>query len=65
MNNFWVVKPYIGPLTIEKQAEASKNNMITLGFILNMLSDKLYDMYMDIKSLRELMEAIEHKYDAC
>jgi hypothetical protein len=65
MNNFWVVKPYICPLTVEKRAEVSKNNMITIGFILNMLSDKLYDMYMDIKSVRELMEAIEHKYDAC
>lgn len=65
MNIFWVFKPYIGLLTIEKQVEVNKNNMITIGFILNMLSHKLYDMYMDIKRVRELMEAIEHKYDGC
>jgi hypothetical protein len=51
---YWVVKPYEGPLTVKKHTEFDKDNMITVGCILS-ISKKLYDVYMSIKSVKELM----------
>lgn len=36
--------------------------MIAVECILSVLAHKLYDMYMNIKSARELMESIKYKY---
>lgn len=38
--------------------------MITIGCILSVLSDKIYNVYMSIKSTKELMKATKHKYNA-
>ena len=60
----WVVKPVVFPLTAEKQAECDKANVMAVGCILSVLSDKLCDVYMHMKNARELMEAIDHKFGA-
>jgi hypothetical protein len=49
---------------LKKQVEFDKANVMTVGYILSMLSDNLCDVYMMHKSPRELYEAIEHKYSA-
>jgi hypothetical protein len=46
-----------------KKAKFNKDNIIAIGCILIILSDKLYDVYININSAREPMEAIERKYD--
>ena len=64
MYKSWVVNHCECPLTIEKKAEFNKDNMIAIGCILIILFDMLCDVYININSERELMEAIERKYDA-
>jgi hypothetical protein len=55
MDRSWVVKHYEGPLFIKKQAEFNKKNVIVVDCILSVLFDKLYDVYMNIKSASELI----------
>jgi hypothetical protein len=38
--------------------------MVAIGCILSVLSDRLYDIYMNIISVRKNMNAIEYKYGA-
>jgi hypothetical protein len=64
MDIAYVLKPVDGPLTVEKQVEFDKANVMAVGCILGVLSDNLYDVYMTHKSARDLWEAIEHKYSA-
>lgn len=48
MDKSWVVKSCEGPLMVEKRW----SSMIAVECILIVLSDKLYDVYMNIKSER-------------
>jgi hypothetical protein len=50
----YVLKPVDGPLTIEKQAEFDKANVMAVGCILSVLSDNLCDVYMTHKSAKKL-----------
>jgi len=38
--------------------------MIFVGCVLSVLSDQLCDVYMNIKSVAELWEVLEHKFSA-
>jgi hypothetical protein len=44
----WVDKPCEGPLIVEKWAKFDRDNMKEIGCILDVMSDKLYDVYMNI-----------------
>jgi hypothetical protein len=46
MDIAYVLKPVDGPLTVEKQVEFDKANVMAVGCILGVLSDNLYDVYM-------------------
>jgi hypothetical protein len=48
-------------LQVLKQEEFDENNVIAVGYILKMVSDKLCDVHINIKSARELIEAIKHR----
>lgn len=48
MDKFWVVKPCEGPLIVEKRVKFDRDNMKEIGCILGVMSDKLYDVYMNI-----------------
>jgi hypothetical protein len=54
MDIAYVLKPVDGPLTIEKQAEFDKANVMAVGYILSVLSDNLCDVYMTHKSAKKL-----------
>jgi hypothetical protein len=54
MDIAYVLKPVDGPLTVEKQTEFDKANVMAVGCILSVMSDNLYDVYMMHKSTRDL-----------
>ena len=66
MGVFWVVgnSPAL-PLGSEKEVEEfTAATTIFVGCVLSVLSDQLFDVYMNIKSAAELWEALEHKFGA-
>jgi hypothetical protein len=54
----WAVKSCEGPLTIKKHTDFDMDNVIALDCI-----SSLQPSAMIIKRAKELMDAIEHKYD--
>jgi len=66
MGVFWVVgNPSALPLGSEKVVqEFTEATTIFVGCALSVLSDQLCNVYMNIKSVAELWEALEHKFGA-
>jgi len=66
MGVFWVMgNPPALPLGFEKEVQeftVATTNFV--GCVLNVLSDQLCDVYMNIKSAAQLWEALEHKFGA-
>ena len=46
MELWWVIHPFM-PFTVEQTATFAGDKDTTLGCILSLLSDQLYDLYMD------------------
>ncbi|KAH1122231.1 hypothetical protein J1N35_005391 [Gossypium stocksii] len=59
--------PNANPEEIAKVAEPNKkheeDNFTCRGHILNILSNRLYDLYMSVQSLVEIWKAVEEKYN--
>jgi hypothetical protein len=66
MGMFWVVgNPLVLPLRSDKEVhEFTVSTTIFLRCVLSVLSDQLCDVYMNIKSVVELWEALEHKFSS-
>jgi hypothetical protein len=66
MSVFWVVSnPPTLPLRFEKEVqEFTMVTMVFIGCVLSVLSNQLCDVYMNINSVSELWEALEHKFSA-
>ena len=50
------------PFTVEQTAMFASDSDKALGCILYLLSDQLYDLYMDYTNLTELLDALERKF---
>ena len=61
MGLWWVIHPVM-PFTVEQTAAFVGDSDTTLGCILSLLSDQLYDLYMDYTNPTELWDALERKY---
>jgi len=61
MELWWVIHPVM-PSTVEQNAAFAGDNDTTLGCILSLLPDQLYDLYMDNTNPTELWDALERKY---
>lgn len=71
---FYILDPELAPLpkptngeTVAVRAERQKrqeDKPICCGHILNALSDRLYDLYINTSSIKEIWNALENKYKA-
>ncbi|RVW47574.1 Retrovirus-related Pol polyprotein from transposon TNT 1-94 [Vitis vinifera] len=71
---FYIFDPTLAPLPEPKENDTpqvvaarkkrEKDELICRGHILNALSDRLYDLYTNTYSAREIWEALENKYKA-
>ncbi|RVX04643.1 hypothetical protein CK203_023387 [Vitis vinifera] len=71
---FYILDPTLAPLPEPKENDTSQvvaarkkreeDELICRGHILNALSDRLYDLYTNTYSTREIWEALENKYKA-
>ncbi|RVW44269.1 Retrovirus-related Pol polyprotein from transposon TNT 1-94 [Vitis vinifera] len=71
---FYILDPTLAPLPEPKENDTpqvvaarkkrEKDELICRGHILNALSDRLYDLYTNTNSAREIWEALENKYKA-
>jgi hypothetical protein len=64
MDVFWVVSnPPSLPLRSDKEVqEFTVATMVFVGCVLSILSNRLCDVYMNIKIAAKLWEALEHKF---
>ena len=49
---------------VEKRRKREEDNLLCRGHILNALSDRLYDLYTETKSAKEIWDALEKKFKA-
>uniref|UniRef100_F6GYP6 CCHC-type domain-containing protein n=1 Tax=Vitis vinifera TaxID=29760 RepID=F6GYP6_VITVI len=71
---FYILDPTLAPLPKPKENDTpqvvaakkkrEEDELICRGHILNALSDRLYDLYTNTYSAREIWEALENKYKA-
>ena len=71
---FYILDPTLAPLPEPKENDTpqvvaarkkrKEDELICRGHILNALSDRLYDLYTNTNSAREIWEALENKYKA-
>ena len=61
MGLWWVIH-LVMPFTVEQTAAFEGDSDTTLGCILSLLSDQLYDLYMDYTNPTELWDALERKF---
>ena len=61
MELWWVVHPVMS-FMVEQTAAFAGDSDKTLGCILSLLSDQLYDLYMDYTNPTELWDALERKF---
>ncbi|RVW41670.1 Retrovirus-related Pol polyprotein from transposon TNT 1-94 [Vitis vinifera] len=71
---FYILDPTLAPLPKPKENDTpqvvaarkkrEEDELICKGHILNALSDRLYDLYTNTNSAREIWEALENKYKA-
>ena len=69
---FYILDPALAPLpklkeddtteVVVKRKKREEDELIYRGHILNALSDRLYDIYTNTHSVREIWEALENKY---
>ncbi|KAJ9687220.1 hypothetical protein PVL29_015897 [Vitis rotundifolia] len=69
---FYILDPTLAPLPEPKENDTpqvvaarkkrEEDELICRGHILNALSDRLYDLYTNTNSAREIWEALENKY---
>ena len=69
---FYILDPLLAPLSESKEDDTPKvvatrkneeeDELICKGYILNALFDRLYDLYTNTHSAREIWEALENKY---
>jgi hypothetical protein len=69
---FFVLNPSLNPLSEPtpedtdaikaKRKKREEDELVCIGHILNTLSDRLYDLFTAIESLREIWNALEAKY---
>ncbi|KAM6541489.1 hypothetical protein CsatB_005936 [Cannabis sativa] len=52
------------PEMVEKRRKREEDNLLCRGHILNALSDRLYDLYTNTNSAKEIWNALEAKYKA-
>ena len=52
------------PEEVEKRRKREEDNLLCRGHILNALSNRLYDLYTNTKSAKEIWDALESKYKA-
>ena len=71
---FYILDPTLAPLpeskendtleVVAKRKKMEEDVLICKGHNLNALSDKLYNLYTNTHSTREIWEALENKYEA-
>ena len=61
MELWWVIH-LVMPFTVEQTAAFAGDSDTALGCILSLLSDQLYDLYMDYTNPTELWDALERKF---
>ena len=61
MELWWVIHPVM-PFTVEHTTEFAGDSDTALGCILSLLSDQLYDLYMDYTNPTGLWDALERKF---
>ncbi|RVW74280.1 Retrovirus-related Pol polyprotein from transposon TNT 1-94 [Vitis vinifera] len=60
----WQDKENDTPQVVAARKKREEDELICRGHILNALSDRLYDLYTNTNSAREIWEALENKYKA-
>ncbi|KAL6345172.1 hypothetical protein AAG906_013656 [Vitis piasezkii] len=58
----WQDKENDTPQVVAARKKREEDELICRGHILNALSDRLYDLYTNTNSMREIWEALENKY---
>jgi len=61
MELWWVIH-LVMPFTVEQTAVFAGDSDKALGCVLSLLSDQLYDLYMDYTNPTELWDALERKF---
>ena len=69
---FYIIDPALAPLSkskeddttevVVKRKKMEKDELICRGYILNVLSDRIYDLYNNTHSAREIWEVLESKH---
>ena len=65
MNYYWVAfdRPE-GTLSSDEEKKFEEANTLFIGYVLSVLADRLYDVYMQIKDIKLLWDTLNAKFGA-